>query len=132
MNLQNGYKVLYAEAADGMRTFKASKTGVFADAVPIGESFEIGKYKLIYTKEGQIYGSETGVPTEDDYCFDAFNEIFMPAEETETTVTNNDTEKPTQTNPTEVEEDQSAEVGEEATENVENTEGQGEALDEEA
>ena len=76
MNLQNGYKVIYEKAADGMRTFYASKTGFFADAEVIAEA-EIGKYKLIYEKDGKFFGSETGLPTEDDYCFEAFDKVFV-------------------------------------------------------
>ena len=79
MNLKNGYKVLYAEAAEGMRTFKASKTGTFADAEIIAE-IEMGKYKLIYEKEGKIYGSETGVPSEADISFDAFKSVLNAEE----------------------------------------------------
>lgn len=76
MNLQNGYKVIYEKAADGKRTFYASKTGVFADAEQIGDIIEIGKYKLIYEKAGRFYGSETGIPADDDYCFEAFDKVF--------------------------------------------------------
>lgn len=82
MNLQNGYKVVYEKAADGKRTFYASKTGFFADAEVITEA-EIGKYKLIYEKAGRFYGSESGVPSEDDYCFDAFDKIFVAKETSE-------------------------------------------------
>lgn len=77
MNLQNGYKVIYEKAADGKRTFYASKTGVFADAEQIGDVIEIGKYKLIYEKAGRFYGSETGIPADDDYCFEAFDKVFV-------------------------------------------------------
>lgn len=75
MNLQNGYKVIYEKASDGKRTFYASKTGVFADAEVIAEA-EIGKYRLIYEKAGRFYGSETGIPTENDYCFKEFDKVF--------------------------------------------------------
>ena len=92
MNLQNGYKVIYEKAADGMRTFYASKTGFFADAEVIAEA-EIGKYKLIYERNGQFFGSETGIPSEDDYCFNAFDKVFVeqtsdeaPSEEPEVEV----------------------------------------------
>jgi hypothetical protein len=78
MNLQNDYKVLYEKAADGKRTFLASKIGAFADAEAIAE-FEIGKYKLVYEKGGKIYCSESGVPTEDDYCSEAFDKVFVEA-----------------------------------------------------
>ena len=79
MNLQNDYKVLYAEAADGIRTFKASKTGAYADAEVIAE-FEIGKYKLIYEKDGKIYCSESGVPADDDQTAEGFDKIFTNEE----------------------------------------------------
>ena len=83
MNLQNGYKVIYEKAADGKRTFYASKTGAFADAEVIAES-EIGKYKLIYEKAGQIYGSESGIPADGDHCFAEFDKAFKVAEEEST------------------------------------------------
>jgi hypothetical protein len=85
MNLQNGYKVIYEKAADGKRTFLASKTGFFADAEVITEA-EIGKYKLIYERAGRFYGSETGIPAENDFCFEAFDKVFKAAEATENTV----------------------------------------------
>jgi hypothetical protein len=80
MNLQNGYKVIYEKAADGKRTFYASKTGVFADAEKILEA-TIGEYKLIYEKNGQFYGSTTGIPAEGDYCFVEFDKVFKEAAE---------------------------------------------------
>ena len=86
MNLQNGYKVIYEKAVDGKRTFYASKTGVFADAEKILEA-TIGEYKLIYEKNGQFYGSTTGIPTEEDYHFVEFDKVFKVAEETETAET---------------------------------------------
>ena len=76
MKLENGYKVIYEKAADGKRTFYASKTGVFADAEVICEA-EIGKYKLIYEKDGCFYGSETGIPGENDYCFEDLKVVFV-------------------------------------------------------
>ena len=75
MNLQNGYKVIYEKATEGKRTFYASVTGTFEGADVIAEA-EIGKYKLIYEKAGKIYGSESGVPAEGDYCFKAFDKVF--------------------------------------------------------
>lgn len=80
MNLQNGYKVLYEVAADGKRTFYASKSGTFSDSEVITEA-EIGKYRLIYEKAGSIYGSETGIPTENDYFFTAFDSVLKEAVE---------------------------------------------------
>lgn len=90
MNLQNGYKVIYEKIADGERTFFASKLDG-TKATQIGDAIEIGKYKLVYEKDGQIYGSETGVPTKGDDCFDAFNAVFKAAAET-ATVTEDDDE----------------------------------------
>jgi hypothetical protein len=81
MNLQNGYKVIFEKAADGKRAFFASKTGLFADAEQIGEEFEIGQYKLIYEKGGRFYGSESGIPADGDHCFDAFDKVFVAAED---------------------------------------------------
>ena len=78
MNLKNDYKVLYAEAADGSRVFKASKTGVLTDAEEIA-SVEIGRYKLIYEKNGKIFGSESGY-VKDGVCLDAFNKVFIDAD----------------------------------------------------
>ena len=75
MNLQNGYRVVYDRAADGKHAFYASKTGVFADAELIME-VEDGKYKLIYEKDGAIYGSVTGVPADGDKCFEELKTVF--------------------------------------------------------
>ena len=83
MNLQNDYKVLYEKIADGKRTFFASKSGTFVDAEQIGEPIEIGKYKLVYEKNGKIYGSESGIPNFNengepvDSAFSSFDEIFV-------------------------------------------------------
>lgn len=84
MNLQNGYKVIYEKAADGKRTFYASKTGFFADAEVITEA-NIGEYKLIYEKDGRFYGSTTGIPAEDDFCFEAFDKVFKEGATSEAT-----------------------------------------------
>ena len=81
MILQNDYKVLYEKVADGKRTFFASKSGTFADAEQIGE-FEIGKYKLVYEKNGKIYCSENNVPSFNengeptDVAVDSFDAVF--------------------------------------------------------
>ena len=77
MNLQNGYKVLYEKVADNKRAFLASKSSFFADAEQIGEAIEIGKYKLIYEKNGKIYCSESSTPTESDSCLDTFDKLFI-------------------------------------------------------
>lgn len=84
MNLQNGYKVIYEQIADGKRTFYATKN-VTCDPSVDDKIVEaaIGEYKLIYEKDGQFYGSMTGIPTENDYCFVDFDKVFKatPAEE---------------------------------------------------
>ena len=112
MNLQNGYKVIYEKAADGKRTFYASKTGVFADAEVIAEA-TIGEYKLIYEKAGQFYGSKTGIPAEGDHCFTEFDKVFKveepvtPAVEAPATVVGDEVVAPVETEePTEVEGDE--------------------------
>lgn len=94
MNLKNGYKVIYEKAADGKRTFYASKTGLFADAEVIAEA-TIGEYKLIYEKSGMFYGSTTGIPAEDDYCFEEFKAVFEEGYAAEDTPA----DKPTETEP---------------------------------
>ena len=83
MTLQNGYKVLYDTAADGKRTFYASKTGLFKDAEVITEA-NIGEYKLVYEKDDKFYGSTTGIPAEDDYCFEEFRAVFEEGYSAET------------------------------------------------
>jgi hypothetical protein len=82
MNLQNGYKVIYEKIADGERTFFADKMDG-TKATQLGDAIKIGQYKLVYEKDGQVYGSESGVPSETDKCFDAFNEVFVEAVEAE-------------------------------------------------
>ena len=82
MTLQNDYKVLYAKATNEKRAFYASKTGLFKDAELITEA-KIGEYKLIYEKNGGIYGSITGVPSEDDYYFEGFVKVFIEDSEVE-------------------------------------------------
>jgi hypothetical protein len=77
MNLQNGYKVLYEVAADGKRTFYATKNVVCDPAVDDKiANVTIGEYKLVYEKDGQIYGSTTGVPTTEDQCLTGFDQAF--------------------------------------------------------
>ncbi len=84
MNLQNGYKVIYEKASDNTRAFYASMSGVFADAEKIAE-VAMGEYKLIYEKDGQFYGSTSGIPTESDHCFVEFDKVFKAVEETPNT-----------------------------------------------
>jgi hypothetical protein len=75
MNLQNGYKVIYEKAAGGEHVFFASKTGIFADAQELGRLMD-GEYKLIYEKNGQLFSSVTGIPTESDEEFTVFKKAI--------------------------------------------------------
>jgi hypothetical protein len=77
MDLQNGYTVLNENIADGKRTFIAK--GPEVEDKEFGP-FAIGEFKLVYEKDGQIYGSTTGTPTADDTCFDTFDAIFVKDE----------------------------------------------------
>ncbi len=79
MELKNGYKVIYDTAANGEHVFSASTTGLFADAEEI-LTVANGEYKLVYEKAGKIYGSTTGIPAEDDYCFTEFDKVFVETE----------------------------------------------------
>lgn len=80
MDLKNGYKVIYDVAKDGERSFYASESGKFEGADLIATA-TIGEYKLIYEKDGQIFGSATGIPAAGDHCFAEFNKVFAEAEE---------------------------------------------------
>jgi hypothetical protein len=79
MNLQNGYKVIYEKIANGERTFFADNVDG-TEVIQLGEAIKIGQYKLVFEKDGKIYGSETG-KVEDGICLEAFNEVFTDAEE---------------------------------------------------
>ena len=79
MNLQNGYKVIYEKIADGERTFFADKVDG-TEVTQLGEAIKVGKYKLVFEKDGKIYGSESG-KTEDGVCLEAFNEVFVETRE---------------------------------------------------
>ena len=81
MNLQNGYKVIYEKIADGERTFFADKMDG-TDATQLGDAIQVGKYKLVFEKDGQIYGSETG-KTEDGVCLEAFDKVLVEGYEEE-------------------------------------------------
>lgn len=118
MNLQNGYKVIYEKAADGKRTFYASKTGLFKDAEIIAEA-TIGEYKLIYEKNGMFYGSTTGIPTDSDYCFEEFRAVF---EEGYTAETTDETEGTPEEEPEEKSEVETPEVDPDEKEPEETTE----------
>jgi hypothetical protein len=50
----------------------------------VAEAVTAGKYKLVYEKDGNIYGSKLRIPTDSDDCFNTF--AVVPAVE-EFTVT---------------------------------------------
>ena len=94
MELQNGYKVIYEKAADGKRTFYASKS----NAYPAAEDIELASFddadfegKVIYEHKGKFYVSvgnlpaydENGMPT--DTLIEGFDEVFKKTTAADTT-----------------------------------------------
>lgn len=82
MELKNGYKVIYDEAANGEHIFSASKTGVFADAEELVK-IAAGEYKLVYEKDGKLYGSATGIPADGDTHLSGFDKVIVADDEGE-------------------------------------------------
>ena len=74
MNLQNGYKVIYEKIADGERTFFADKLDG-TTATQLGETIKVGEYKLVFEKDGGIFGSVTG-KVADGKRIEAFDKVF--------------------------------------------------------
>ena len=73
MKLENGYKLIYEVVNDGVREFRASKTGVPTTSDYVITSNTIGANKLIYQYEGKFYGTgKNSVPT--------YNEDGTPAD----------------------------------------------------
>ena len=77
MNLQNGYKVIYEKAADGKRTFYASKSAAY----PNENDTEIASFndkdyqgKVIYEYKNKFYVSN-GEPL--DTVIDDFDKVFI-------------------------------------------------------
>ena len=58
MKLQNVDASVYAKAADAVAS---------------------GKYKLVYEKSGRVYGSKSGIPAANDYCFNKSNKATKAA-----------------------------------------------------
>lgn len=87
MKLENGYKLIYEVVDNGVREFRASKTGVPTDDDFVITSNTIGANKLIYQYEGKFYGTgdnfvptynEDGTPADDALITDeAFAEVFV-------------------------------------------------------
>ena len=90
MNLQNGYKVIYEKAANGERTFYASKSTVYPndDDIKVA-SFKDADYrgKVIYEHKGKFYISTGAVPTYNengepaDTVIDGFDKVFVEDKE---------------------------------------------------
>lgn len=78
MELKNGYKVIYevVDNEDATRTFYAVNKEGQAEEI---FTATIGKYSLVYEKDGQLYGSEKRVPTDKDVLLDAFDKVFAEA-----------------------------------------------------
>ena len=75
MNLKNGYKVMYEVIEGSNRVFKASKTGLFADADTI-ETYPIGSFKVVYQRGNEFFGIDAeGAETK----LEALDAIFAEA-----------------------------------------------------
>lgn len=84
MNLQQGYKVIFegastqdSEAGALVRNFFASKTEGYTEDNSVKLSFvdaagaevSFGDFALVYEKDGALFGSVSGIPTEADVNF---------------------------------------------------------------
>ncbi len=122
MELKNGYKVIYEvieNRDDGkVRTFKASKTGKFADATDIA-TVKIGEYKLIYEKDGKFYKSASGIPSAEDTYFEDFDQIFVEEAAAEDSSENNGTSSEDEKDSSEDDESDSEKETEDLEENLE-------------
>jgi len=91
MELKNGYKLIYEVVENGVRKFRASKTGVPAVDDYVITSNTIGTNKLVYEYKGNFYGTgdkfiptynEDGTPADTALISDeAFAEVFVEATE---------------------------------------------------
>lgn len=103
MELKNGYKLVYEVVENGVREFRASKTGVPAADDYVITSNTIGANKLIYEYKGNFYGTgdnfiptynENGTPADAALISaEAFAEVFGEPEEEQ------DNEQETPVNP---------------------------------
>lgn len=93
MKLENGYKLIYEVVEDGVREFRASKTGIPAADDFVLMSNTIGVNKLVYEYNGRFYGTgeksiptynEDGTPVDTALISDeAFAEVFIAKEPVE-------------------------------------------------
>ena len=95
MNLQNGYKVIYEKAADGKRTFYASKSAIYpnTDDLVIASFNDEDYYgKVIYEHKGNFYVSNGAVPAYDengeptDTIIEGFDKVFKQATTADSTL----------------------------------------------
>lgn len=92
MKLQNGYKVIYEKAANGERTFYASKSNAYpaVDDVKLA-SFKDADFagKVIYEHDGKFYVSKNALPEYDaegnsmDTLITGFEQVFVADEAAE-------------------------------------------------
>ena len=133
MNLQNGFKVVYEKAAEGKRTFYATKTGLCNPEIDtqLGDTLVDADYKgkMIYEHKGNFYVStgktpvydENGIPT--DTSLTIFNEVFTNSKLDNTENNQNkENEVEPELEPEEVPEEVPEEEPEEEPEVVDNTE----------
>ena len=106
MKLQNGYKLVYERAADGKRTFYASKTGY-----PTENDLELASFvdtdfigKIVYEHKGKFYVPTGKVPAYDDngvptdallFSDEKFNEVFAAATDSSVEQDAEGTDEPT-------------------------------------
>lgn len=78
MNYKNGYKVVYEVAANGERTFYASKSNSYpnTDDAPLA-TFIDAEYagKTIYEHAGEFYAADTNAPKFDENGIPTGNKI---------------------------------------------------------
>ena len=78
MNYKNGYKVVYEVAANGERTFYASKSNSYpnTDDTPLA-TFIDAEYagQTIYEHAGEFYAADTNVPKFDENGIPTGNKI---------------------------------------------------------
>ena len=107
MNLQNGYKAVYEKAADGERTFYASKCDG-SDDTEIASFVDVDyRNRTIYEYEDGFYVSAVGQPpaygtdgVPSDERLSEFDVIFVKAEASEPVTTELDTpSEPDNANP---------------------------------
>jgi hypothetical protein len=92
MNLQNGYKVIYEKAADGKRTFYASKQDGSKDKELATFTDSEYRGRMLYEYKGSFYVSagatpkydESGKPAAGEEKLAVFDEVFIKAEPSET------------------------------------------------